>query len=74
VTDPGDVMMDDAPRGFHCPLPEGRVGEQITLAHGEGGRLMRRLIQETVLPAVANPYLSALGTPLCCRRAGCRWR
>ena len=33
----------------------------VTLAHGEGGRLMRRLIEETIAPQFDNPFLSPLG-------------
>jgi len=46
--------------------------DRITLAHGEGGRLTRRLIREQILPALANPVLEQLedaaalpGTELC---------
>jgi hydrogenase expression/formation protein HypE len=35
--------------------------EQIVLAHGEGGRLMRRLLEERLLPPLSNPVLDALG-------------
>lgn len=43
-----------------CPLPD--AGEDaILLAHGEGGRLTRRLIQEELLPRLENPWLSDLG-------------
>ncbi|MBL9124403.1 MAG: hydrogenase expression/formation protein HypE [Planctomycetaceae bacterium] len=35
-----------------CPLPVHGLGETILLAHGEGGRLLRRLLAERVLPAL----------------------
>lgn len=35
--------------------------EKITLAHGEGGRLMRRLLEERILPALGNPLFAPLG-------------
>ncbi len=38
-----------------------KSAETITLAHGEGGRLTRRLIVEQILPALGNPLLSPLG-------------
>ena len=44
-----------------CPLPSGGGStERITLAHGEGGRLMRRLIGEVILPVLARAHR---GTP-----------
>lgn len=43
-----------------CPLPH-PPGEQILLAHGEGARLTRRLIRETILDAFSNDYLRLLG-------------
>lgn len=42
-----------------CPLPASN-GETITLMHGEGGRWMRRLIREELLPVFSNIYLDAL--------------
>jgi hydrogenase expression/formation protein HypE len=44
-----------------CPLPATGGEEQILLAHGEGGKLMRRLIEERLLAPLANPVLDALG-------------
>lgn len=35
--------------------------ELVQLAHGEGGRLMRRLIRERIVPRLANPQLLAGG-------------
>lgn len=46
--------------GFACPAPD-TGGDRITLAHGEGGRLMRRLIQQSVLPRLGNDALNSLG-------------
>ena len=40
--------MDNKPEGITCPVPDSGSGEQYTLSHGEGGRLMRRLIQQTL--------------------------
>ncbi|MFV1964951.1 MAG: hydrogenase expression/formation protein HypE [Pirellulaceae bacterium] len=53
--------MPEDLEGFTCPVPESGSGGSITLAHGEGGRLMRRLIQESVISKVANEYLAPLG-------------
>jgi hydrogenase expression/formation protein HypE len=52
--------MSENLEGFTCPVPD-TGGDRITLAHGEGGRLMRRLIQDSVISKVANEYLTPLG-------------
>lgn len=44
--------------GLACPLPLGRY-PNITLAHGGGGRLMHRLIDEVFMRAFDNPALAA---------------
>ncbi|HET9317099.1 MAG TPA: hydrogenase expression/formation protein HypE, partial [Vicinamibacteria bacterium] len=41
-----------------CPLPRAGSG-RILLAHGGGGRLTQRLVEEVFLPAFANPALLA---------------
>ena len=46
---------------FNCPSTSATRGERITLAHGEGGRLMRRLLGERILPALAGVSLAADG-------------
>lgn len=43
-----------------CPTPL-PSDERIVLAHGEGGRLMRHLIERHILGALCNPWLAALG-------------
>lgn len=48
--------MDD----LTCPLPTSESGSLITLAHGEGGRLSRMLIQEHILPRLGNDTLNRL--------------
>jgi hydrogenase expression/formation protein HypE len=50
--------MNDIPTGTSCPLPISRY-ENILLAHGGGGRLMHRLLEEIFLPAFDNPALAA---------------
>jgi hydrogenase expression/formation protein HypE len=42
-----------------CPLPISSHKE-IVLAHGSGGKLSQRLMQETILPNFKNPLLDAL--------------
>jgi hydrogenase expression/formation protein HypE len=44
-----------------CPVPDSGAAEQILLAHGEGGRLMRRLIRTRLVERLGNKYLDALG-------------
>ncbi|MFO0790789.1 MAG: hydrogenase expression/formation protein HypE [Pirellulales bacterium] len=43
-----------------CPVPSAST-DRIMLAHGEGGRLMRRLIQRQIVPAVENEFLRLAG-------------
>jgi hydrogenase expression/formation protein HypE len=42
---------------LRCPAPAAEA-ERITLAHGEGGRAMRRLIHERIVPRLGNSLLS----------------
>jgi hydrogenase expression/formation protein HypE len=44
-----------------CPLPDRGSGDRVSLAHGEGGRLMRQLLRETLLPPLRNEFLTAMG-------------
>lgn len=37
-----------------CPVPSSADGETISLAHGEGGRLMRRMIRERIEPILGT--------------------
>lgn len=53
--------MSSAPREWSCPTPTEGDGERITLAHGEGGRLTRKLIHEQILPVLGNELLAPLG-------------
>ncbi len=39
---------------LNCPISVSADAERISLAHGEGARLTRRLIAETILPRVAS--------------------
>jgi hydrogenase expression/formation protein HypE len=45
--------------GLVCPLPL-EAGDRITLAHGEGGRLMRRWIEERLMSLLGNDILRDL--------------
>lgn len=52
--------MSDTNPWFSCPSPTSGNINQITLAHGEGGRLSRRLIREHVLSRLGNNTLDRL--------------
>lgn len=55
------MSSDGAPDAawFACPAPIA-TAESVLLGHGSGGKLSARLIEETILPALANPALAAL--------------
>jgi hydrogenase expression/formation protein HypE len=44
---------------FECPVPA-TAYDTVTLAHGGGGRVSQRLIQEILMPALENPALAPL--------------
>jgi hydrogenase expression/formation protein HypE len=44
-----------------CPVLEPTAPDRVMLAHGEGGRVMRRLIHDEILPAVQNEFLQPAG-------------
>lgn len=46
--------------GRFCPLPDDGTGERIQLAHGEGGRRSRELLEREILPlfSIAPPALA----------------
>jgi hydrogenase expression/formation protein HypE len=52
-----------------CPTPLVGHESSVVLAHGEGGRLARRLIRDRILPRLANPYLLAQGDSAALPRA-----
>jgi hydrogenase expression/formation protein HypE len=54
------VAVSDSINRFG-PLSGVDVGERILLAHGEGGRLSRRLVERVILPRLRNPVLAPLG-------------
>jgi hydrogenase expression/formation protein HypE len=53
--------MSDLVQSSACPVPTIGSNDRIVLAHGEGGRLMRRLLEERVLLPLSNPVLNELG-------------
>lgn len=46
------------------------MNDIITLAHGEGGRLYRELVEQVFLPAFDNPVLTELGDSAVCPSFG----
>jgi len=44
-----------------CPVLDPTAPNRILLAHGEGGRLMRRLIHDEIMPSVENEFLRLAG-------------
>jgi hydrogenase expression/formation protein HypE len=57
----GKVFMPTKLEPLSCPVLEPVVADRILLAHGEGGRLMRKLIHQQILPALQNDYLQLAG-------------
>jgi hydrogenase expression/formation protein HypE len=42
-----------------CPLPDRSSSDAVTLAHGEGGRLLRELLRDDILPPLTNELLQS---------------
>ncbi len=59
------------PLDVTCPAPIARHAT-VQLAHGGGGRLSQRLVEELFLPAFANPALAALHDGALLEVAGAR--
>ncbi len=51
--------MNDTPAP-QCPLPDYGNDKRISLAHGEGGRLSRELIEKCITSCLHNEHLAAL--------------
>src|ERR1035437_422401 len=49
---------DTKPFALSCPVPVGD-SETVLLAHGGGGAMMHRLIEQVFLPRFKNPWLAA---------------
>jgi hydrogenase expression/formation protein HypE len=47
--------------GIQCPIPDSGKSELVQLSHGEGGRLMRELLDRHVLPPLMNDILAQSG-------------
>ncbi|MBP1604059.1 MAG: hydrogenase expression/formation protein HypE [Acidobacteria bacterium] len=52
------MNQDDKEFAPVCPVPIGRYST-VMMAHGGGGRLMHRLLEDVMLPAFGNPALDA---------------
>ena len=55
----GPESRAEAPAFSDCPIPIAEATE-VLLGHGSGGKLTARLIERTILPALANPLLAPL--------------
>lgn len=42
---------------LNCPVPQNNRNDHVQLAHGEGNRLMRQLLQDVILPPLDNVFL-----------------
>ncbi len=66
-------MMDPVPSWARtCPVPIDEQSERISLAHGEGARLSRRLIAERILPRFASPDATHFQDAATVTTVGCR--
>ncbi len=57
---------------LNCPIPVSADAERISLAHGEGAKLSRRLIAETILPRIASAEHTAFADAARVTTIGCR--
>jgi hydrogenase expression/formation protein HypE len=55
------MSPDESVQSISCPVEAPTAADRILLAHGEGGRLMRRLIRDRILPQLDNEFLRAAG-------------
>lgn len=53
--------MNDGSWKIACPATSSLPGNVLTLAEGEGGRMTRRLLDETILPRLGRPGCCKLG-------------
>jgi hydrogenase expression/formation protein HypE len=64
--------MSTSSPALSCPTSHPGATDRVMLAHGEGGRLMRRLIRDRILPKLDNEFLCLAGDaavlPPCCGR------
>ncbi|RMF36807.1 MAG: hydrogenase expression/formation protein HypE [Planctomycetota bacterium] len=53
------MAEEHTPNGYNarCPIPVSGSSDRITLAHGEGGKLMRQLIADRIVPALTGAEL-----------------
>ena len=56
----------------NCPIPISTDAQQISLAHGEGSRLSRRLISEIILPRFATTTSPGFADAAHVTTIGCR--
>jgi len=58
--------------GLHCPISVSGDAQRISLAHGEGARLSRRLIAETILPRLQRKGCQKFADAAQVTMVGCR--
>lgn len=64
------MSSDVETRGsFECPIPT-TATDTILMAHGSGGKLGARLLEETILPALRSPALDVLDDQAIVRTSG----
>lgn len=54
---------------INCPVPQEDCQDRILLAHGEGARLTRRLIQDIILPPLVSGERPTMADAYACRDA-----
>lgn len=65
-------MNESMPWNHNCPVPIAADAQRISLAHGEGARLSRRLISEIILPRFAVATNRGFADAATVTTIGCR--
>lgn len=65
-------MTDSSPWSRNCPVLINADSQRISLAHGEGARLSRRLISEIILPRFSTSDNRGFNDAASVTTAGCR--
>jgi hydrogenase expression/formation protein HypE len=65
-------VTDPPPWSHNCPVLFDADSQRISLAHGEGARLSRRLISEIILPRFSTSESSGFEDATCVTTADCR--
>jgi hydrogenase expression/formation protein HypE len=65
-------VSDSTPWNRNCPVPVTADAQHISLAHGEGARLSRRLISEIILPRFSTAVDGGFSDAACVATESCR--